>query len=64
MKPNIGNKDRLIRLGIAAALFILAYFERSWLLLAASIFVFYEAFASWCILYSFLGKNSCPIKKD
>lgn len=64
MKPNIGNKDRLIRLGIAAVLLMIAYWQRSWLLLFASVFVFFEVFASWCILYSFLGKSSCPIKKE
>ncbi|MBS0625688.1 MAG: DUF2892 domain-containing protein [Verrucomicrobia bacterium] len=60
---NIGKRDRLIRLGIAVALLAYAYWRGSWLALAASAFVFFEAAASWCIFYQLIGKNSCPIKK-
>jgi hypothetical protein len=59
MKKNIGTEDRLLRLAIAIALFILAYWKGSWILLLAGAFVFYEALFSWCLLYQLLGKNSC-----
>ncbi|MBS0655177.1 MAG: DUF2892 domain-containing protein, partial [Verrucomicrobia bacterium] len=38
--------------------------DQSWILLAIGLFTLYEAAASWCVLYHFLGKSSCPIKKD
>jgi hypothetical protein len=60
MKRNIGTKDRLLRLTIAILLLALAYYYHSWILLLASAFTFFEALASWCILYSLLGLNSCP----
>lgn len=63
MRSNIGTKDRLIRLVLAIVLLILAWAASSWILLAASVFVFYEAIASWCVIYQLLGKNSCPINK-
>lgn len=60
MKKNIGTPDRLLRLAIALSLLALAYFRSSWFLAAAGVFVLYESLAGWCILYHFLGKNSCP----
>lgn len=59
MKKNIGTQDRLIRLALAFLLLVLAWWLSSWILLAVSLFVFYEAAASWCVLYQFLGKSSC-----
>ncbi len=64
MKKNIGTTDRILRLIIAILLLISAWWESSYILLAISLFVFYEAVASWCILYQILGKNSCPRDKD
>lgn len=63
MKKNIGTSGRLLRFAIALALLFFAYQNRSWILIAASLFVFYEALASWCIIYQFLGINSCPTQK-
>jgi hypothetical protein len=60
MRKNIGTADRLLRLAIAIALFLLAYWKGSWVLLLAGAFVLFEALFSWCILYHFLGKSSCP----
>lgn len=60
---NIGFTGRLFRGAIALALLIYAYTAQSWLALAASIFVFFEAFMSWCVVYHFLGINRCPVKK-
>ncbi|MGB7977765.1 MAG: DUF2892 domain-containing protein [Chlamydiales bacterium] len=62
MKKNIGPMDRLIRLGVAIALFVLAYLNVSWILLLIGAFVLFEALFSWCFLYQILGKNSCPRK--
>lgn len=63
MTKNIGTPDRLFRLAIAILLLIYAWWQSSWIALGFSLFTFYEALASWCILYQILGKNSCPIKK-
>ena len=63
MKKNLGTVDRLIRLAIALALLVYAYVQGSWTLFFASLFVFFEALMSWCIVYQLLGKSSCPIKK-
>jgi hypothetical protein len=62
MRKNIGTVDRLIRLGVAVALFVYAYKKMSWLAFFGGVFVFCEALFSWCILYQLLGKNSCPLK--
>ncbi len=62
MKKNIGTPGRLLRLAIAIALLGLAYWRGSWVLLIVSAFVFFEAFASWCLFYQIIGKNSCPRK--
>lgn len=61
MKKNIGTADRLIRAAIGIFLLALAWWLASWILLAFALFTFYEAFASWCVLYQIVGKNSCPI---
>lgn len=63
MKKNIGTKDRLIRLALAIALLLFAFIEKSWIALAASAFVFYEAIAGWCLFYQMIGKNTCPTKR-
>ncbi|HAB99049.1 MAG TPA: DUF2892 domain-containing protein [Parachlamydiales bacterium] len=60
---NIGTADRIFRLLIAVLLLALAYWKSSWILLGASLFVFFESFVGWCILYQILGKSSCPVKK-
>lgn len=64
MKKNIDTSGRWLRLGIGITLLIFAWWEKSWIALALALFTFYEAFASWCLLYQILGKNSCPIDKD
>jgi len=59
---NIGKNDRLIRLGISIALFLLAITTTwsPWLLFFSG-FALFEAIFSWCGLYAALGKNTCPI---
>ena len=61
MKKNIGLSDRIIRFIIAVIVLIYAIWQWSIIALLIAIFTFYETFASWCILYQLLGKNSCPI---
>jgi hypothetical protein len=64
MKKNIGTSGRILRFGIAVGLLIYAIFQSSLIALAASLVVFYEAIASWCVIYQLLGINKCPIKKS
>jgi hypothetical protein len=63
MKKNIGQIDRLVRLSIGIAFLGYAIWDKSWIAAAFALFTFYEAAASWCILYQILGKNSCPLDK-
>lgn len=63
MKKNLGMSGRLLRLAIAIVLLAYAYWAQSWIALAASLFTFFEAWMSWCIVYQILGINSCPTKK-
>lgn len=63
LPKNIGLAGRLLRFTIALALLVFAYIEMSWVALAASLFVFFEALMSWCVVYHFLGINRCPVKK-
>lgn len=63
MQKNIGMPDRLIRLAIALAFFVAAYWWSSWILLAVAIFTLYEAVAGWCAFYQLIGKNTCDIPR-
>ncbi len=64
MRKNIGTTDRLIRLGIAVALFAYAYWKGSWIAFGFGLFTLFESIMSWCIYYQFLGKSSCPVRKN
>jgi len=59
---NIGKYDRLIRVVIGVALFIIAITTTwsPWLLFFSG-FAFFEAIFSWCGFYAALGKSTCPI---
>jgi hypothetical protein len=63
LPQNIGTSGRIFRLVIAIALLFYAYYEKSWLALAASLFTFFESYMSWCVMYHILGINRCPVKK-
>ena len=63
MKRNMGNTDRIIRLVLAVLILIYAYIQSSWLALGCSLFTFYEASASWCVLYQLMVKNTFPLSK-
>lgn len=60
MKKNIGIYDRIIRASIGIILLGYAWFAGSWIAFFLALFTFFEAFASWCLLYQLLGKDSCP----
>jgi hypothetical protein len=62
MKKNMGTADKTIRLVIAIGLLAYAAWKGSFIALAASAFVFFEYFMSWCVFYAMIGKNSCPRK--
>jgi hypothetical protein len=58
---NIGNADRILRLALGLVLLVAGiYFWRLGLMAAAG-FVFYEAASRWCVLYSAIGRNTCPL---
>lgn len=66
-KKNIGTPGRILRLTIGVLLLILAIWQKSWIAFILSIFTFFEAWMSWCIVYQLLEKSRCPIepnKKD
>ena len=69
MKKNMGNTDRLIRI-LVAAVVVALYFTNAItgtlgiiLLVLASIFVV-TSLVSFCPLYTLIGLNTCPIKKQ
>jgi hypothetical protein len=62
MKKNIGTADRVLRFIIGLILLAFGIWQNSWLAIACALFTFYEAFASWCIFYQFIGKDTCPVK--
>jgi len=63
-KKNIGTSDRILRLGLASLLLIYAVWQHSWIALLFSLFTFFEALMSWCVVYQLLGKSSCPVDKE
>jgi fatty acid desaturase len=69
MKKNMGNADRIIRLVLAAVVAVL-YFTNTItgtfgiiLLVLAGIFVI-TSLVSFCPLYTLVGLNTCPAKKN
>jgi hypothetical protein len=64
LTKNLNTSGRLLRLAIAILFLAYAYWNGSWIALAASLFTAFEALFSWCVLYQLLGKNSCPIHKN
>jgi hypothetical protein len=64
LKQNIGIPGRLTRFILGLILLIAAYLYSSWILLAFSLFCFFQALMGWCAFHQLLGKNSCPIKKN
>jgi len=64
MKPNEGTTDRIIRLVLAAVLFLLAFTVASgvWVYFAVGLGVvmLLTAAVGFCPLYAVLGINTCP----
>ncbi len=63
-KKNIGTSGRIFRLTIAILLFIFAIWQKSWIALILSLFTFFEALMSWCIVYQLLGKSECQVEAN
>lgn len=68
MKNNMGNTDRIIRVVIAAVIAIL-YINHTitgvlaYVLLVVGVIFLLTSLVGSCPLYSFLGINSCRVKK-
>ena len=69
MKKNMGNVDRIIRLLLAVVVAVL-YFTNvitgtlgNVLLVVAGVFVL-TSVISFCPLYTLIGLNTCPAKKE
>ena len=68
MTKNMGNTDKLIRLGIAALIAVLYYMGVITGTIAIVLGIFGVIFAltsliSFCPLYSLVGSNTCSTKK-
>ena len=69
MKKNMGNTDRMIRLLLAVVVAILFYTNvisgtlGIVLLVIAGVFVV-TSLVSFCPLYTLIGMNTCPAKKE
>ena len=59
-KKNIGKSGRLFRGLIGVGLLFYAWWAHSLIALIFALFVFFEAWFSWCVFYQLIGKNSCP----
>jgi uncharacterized membrane protein len=69
MKKNMGNTDRIVRLLLAAVVAVL-YFTNTItgtfgivMLVLAGVFVL-TSLISFCPLYTLVGLNTCPAKKE
>lgn len=69
MKPNMGNIDRIIRV-LIAAVFAYLYFSGTVsgtlglvLVILGGVFVL-TSLISFCPLYTLVGINTCPAKKE
>jgi hypothetical protein len=60
LPKNIDATGRILRASISIALLLLAWWAKSWILLIFGLFTLFEAAMSWCVVYHFLGKSSCP----
>lgn len=58
MNKNIGDTDRLVRVVLGIVLLILSYYYGSLILFIIALFLFFEAWKRWCVLYQLLGKNT------
>lgn len=63
LPKNIGPSGRILRACVAIALLVYAFREKSFIAFFASLFTFFEAYMSWCVVYHMLGIKSCPTGK-
>jgi len=69
MKKNMGTTDKTIRIILAIVLIILFITVNvtgtlGYVLLAVAAIFLLTSFISFCPLYTLLGINSCPVKKE
>lgn len=64
MHKNIGTTDRIIRISLGIILIGVGYYTRSGMLVLGGLFSVYEGVSSWCVLYQFLGVNTCGLKNS
>jgi hypothetical protein len=67
MKSNVGTKDKIIRIAIAAFIGFLLYSDTisgtfGTVLFAAAVILAATSIVSFCPIYSVLGLSSCKIK--
>jgi hypothetical protein len=63
LPKNIDTTGRWIRAVLGLLLLAYAYWKMSAVLAFVALFVLFEAWKSWCVIYHILGKNSCSIKR-
>jgi hypothetical protein len=63
MKKNVGTIDRVIRLIIALAIFIIAYIYHSWWGLVGLIPLL-TSLIGWCPVYALLGIRTCKVEPE
>lgn len=61
MKDNIGQRDRWLRIGMSLVLFAFSLWQHSLLAFLMAVFTLIEGVSGWCIMYQFLGINTCPV---
>lgn len=67
MKKNVGSLDKAVRIGLAAVVVLLNYFEvidgtLAIILLVLALVLIVTSFANFCPLYAMLGKSTCKVK--
>ena len=60
---NVGTTDKIIRIVVGLILVYLGYIISPWIYVLA-IIVLLTAAMGYCCLYSLLGINTCPMKKQ
>ncbi len=60
---NLNSAGRVARSIIAILFMILFFWKKNYIYLIISLFIFFEVYMSWCIVFHLLGINQCKIKK-
>jgi hypothetical protein len=64
MKQNVGKIDKIIRIVLAVVFAALAYYFKIWWLYIFAAAALITATIGYCGLYTILGINTCPVKKQ